>query len=193
MAHCGRWISFFCETRRRFSPTRPINKLPSISIVTPSYNQAAFLDETIRSVLGQKYDGLEYVVIDGGSSDGSVAVLERHAPSLSYWVSEPDGGQYDAIAKGFSKTSGEVMGWLNSDDQYTPWAFSIVGEIFARFPEIEWLTTLYPIWWDQSGRAVHCEPLRGFSRSSCSLGIELPPVFDDPHALRLEFGSKMSI
>lgn len=148
--------------------------LPKISIVTPSYNQADFLEGAIRSVLEQKYPALEYVIIDGGSNDGSRAVLEQHGPSLTYWVSEPDNGQYAAIAKGFARTSGEIMGWLNSDDQYTPWAFSVVGEIFERFPDIEWLTTLYPIWWDHAGRAVHCEPLRGFSRTGFWSGEHLP-------------------
>src|SRR3954464_13703841 len=95
--------------------------LPRISIVTPSFNQARFLPETIRSVLGQNYPDLEYVVIDGGSTDGSAEVIRRHEDRLAQWVSEKDAGQYDAINKGFARTSGEIMGWLNSDDLYTPW------------------------------------------------------------------------
>ena len=92
-----------------------------ISIVTPSYNQAAHLEQTIQSVL-LAADGcgaeLEYVVIDGGSTDGSREILECHAHRFDYWCSEKDGGQYAAINKGFDKTSGEIMGWLNSSDLY---------------------------------------------------------------------------
>jgi len=116
-----------------------------ISIVTPSYNQAAHLEQTIQSVL-LAADGcgaeLEYVVIDGGSTDGSREILERHAHRFVYWCSEKDGGQYAAINKGFDKTTGEIMGWLNSSDLYCPWTLSTVREIFEQFPEVQWITSL---------------------------------------------------
>src|SRR5215212_7784658 len=115
---------------------------PRISIVTPSFNQGRFLRETMQSVLGQGYPNLEYVVIDGGSTDESVDIIRGHEQQLAAWVSEKDAGQYDAINKGFARTSGEVMAWLNSDDKYTPWALPVVGEIFAQLPEVKWLTTL---------------------------------------------------
>ena len=83
--------------------------LPKISIVTPSYNQGRFLEEAMLSVLTQDYPDLEYVVVDGGSTDGSVDLIRRHEERLAYWVSKPDAGQYDALDKGFSKTTGEVM------------------------------------------------------------------------------------
>src|SRR5688572_14472090 len=101
--------------------------------------------------------------MDGGSTDGSVEILKRYTSQLTSWTSEKDDGQYDAIVRGFSKTSGEIMGWINSDDAYVPGSFSIVGEIFGRFPEIEWLTTVYPIHWDERGRAVRVDHLRGFN------------------------------
>ncbi len=145
-----------------------------VSIVTPSFNQGRFLDETIRSVLTQEYDKLEYIVIDGGSSDDSPAILRRYGNRLAYWCSEPDGGQYDAINKGFALTSGEVMGWLNSDDKHTPWTLSVVAEIFETFPEVEWLTSLYPLRWDARGRAVRCSQRAGFSRDSFLAGENLP-------------------
>src|SRR3569832_204801 len=92
-----------------------------VSIVTPSYNQGRYLDETMESVLKQEYAGLEYIVVDGGSKDESPEIIRRHVDRLAYWCSEPDAGQYDAINKGFLQSSGEVMGWLNSDDKHTPW------------------------------------------------------------------------
>jgi len=151
-----------------------IVNLPSISIVTPSFNQAAFLESAIRSVLDQEYPHLEYVVMDGRSSDGSVAILERYGPRFTSWTSEPDGGQYDAVTRGFGRTRGEIMGWLNSDDAYLPGALAVVGEIFAHFPQIEWLTTLFPINWDTRDRAVHQEALRGFSAAALFSGEHLP-------------------
>jgi glycosyltransferase involved in cell wall biosynthesis len=145
-----------------------------ISIVTPSYNQGGFLHETIDSVLSQQDPNLEYVIIDGGSTDGSVDLIKQHARSLTYWVSEPDQGHYDAINKGFSHTTGDIMAWINSDDKYLPGAFSVVRDIFTQFPDIQWLSTVQALGWNANGQATSINFSGGFNRTSFFKGGNLP-------------------
>jgi len=128
----------------------------------------------MASILNQGYPNIEYVVIDGGSTDGSVDVIRKYENRLTYWVSEPDRGHFDALNKGFERTTGEIMAWLNSDDRLTPWALSIVAEILKAFPEVEWLTSVYPLIWDKQGRAVACWDLGGFSKKAFLKGANLP-------------------
>ena len=148
--------------------------LPKISIVTPSFNHAPFLEQTIRSVLDQNYPALEYFVLDGGSGDGSVEIIRKYADRLAYWASEPDGGQYDAINKGFARATGEIMGWLNSDDKHLPWTLHTVAQIFQSFPEAQWLTTLYPLCMDEEGHVVTCREIYSVCRHGFLSGQNLP-------------------
>ena len=113
----------------------PAGSLPRLSIVTPSLNQGRFLEETIRSVLLQGYPDLEYIIMDGGSTDESVEVIRKYEPWLAHWSSGADGGQSCAINKGFERASGEVFGWLNSDDVYAPGALARLAELRAASPD----------------------------------------------------------
>ncbi|MGE0887032.1 MAG: glycosyltransferase family 2 protein [Blastocatellales bacterium] len=118
--------------------------LPKISIITPSYNQAQFLERTMLSVLGQNYPNLEYIVIDGGSTDGSVEIIKKYEHLLAYWVSERDRGQSHALNKGFERASGDIIGWLNSDDLYCAGAFKRVAEACQSQPDTDaWYGGIY--------------------------------------------------
>ncbi len=107
-----------------------------VSIITPSYNQAEYLGQTLRSVIQQAYPNLEYIVVDGGSTDGSVEIIRRYEEHLAWWVSEPDRGQADAINKGLRRASGEIVAWLNSDDLYAPGAVAQAVQVFQNHPEV---------------------------------------------------------
>src|SRR5213596_338381 len=124
---------------------------PSISIVTPSYNQAKFLEATIRSVLDQGYPNLEYIVMDGGSTDGSLEIIRRYEKHLAGWVSEKDGGAADAIAKGFSRATGTILAYLNSDDLYLPGSLHAIGEAM-RDPAVD--VAYGNTYWIDSGGAI---------------------------------------
>lgn len=116
-------------------PGRP--GLPTLSVVTPSFNQAAYLERAILSVLEQDVPATEYRVLDGGSTDGSRAILERYGHRLTEWTCAPDGGQADALASGFSRSTGDVLAWINSDDWYLPGAFRAALEVLARRPDVD--------------------------------------------------------
>ena len=113
---------------------------PKISVVTPSYNQGEFIEEAIRSVLLQDYPNLEYVIIDGGSTDDSVEIIKKYESWLTYWISEPDRGQSHAINKGIARSTGDILFWLNSDDIVLPGAFSTAAELFGQNPDVHIVT-----------------------------------------------------
>lgn len=139
------------------------DKLPDISIVTCSYQQGRFLDATMRSVLDQRHINVEYIVIDGGSTDGSTDIIQRHADQLAYWVSEPDNGQTAALIKGFKHSTAEIQGWLCSDDLLLPGALKTVSLFFASHPEID---AVYgdSLWIDSAGHYLRPKKEIGFNR-----------------------------
>ncbi len=149
-------------------------KYPKLSIVTPSFNQAEFIEATIQSVLSQEYENLEYIIIDGGSTDGSQAIIEKYEKRLAFWCSEPDAGQYDAINKGFSKSTGEIMAWINSDDMYFPWTFRTIASVMSELPAVNWLTTLMPGAWDSAGFCSGFSNIAGYSKDSFLHGCYVP-------------------
>jgi glycosyltransferase involved in cell wall biosynthesis len=117
----------------------PMIKLPKISIITPSFNQGPFIERTILSVLGQEYPSLEYIVMDGGSLDGTIEILRKYEGRLK-WISQKDEGQADAINKGLRMATGDVIAYLNSDDVYQPGTLKKVADHFLAYPETLWLT-----------------------------------------------------
>lgn len=121
-----------------FAKTMPdISDQPTVTIVTPSWNSVEFIERTIRSIVSQTYKNIEFIVVDGGSTDGTLDVLKRHTDEISWWVSEKDNGMYHAINKGLARASGEIVAYLNSDDIYYPETISQVVSIFSECPEAD--------------------------------------------------------
>jgi len=136
---------------------------PKISVVSPSFNQGPFIEQTLQSVLGQHYPNLEYIVIDGGSSDGAKEIIERYSEQLSYWVSEPDQGQTHALVKGFVRATGDILCWLNSDDLFEPDTLRQVAEYFVQHSSVQ---VVYgdALWMDRTGKIVGPKKEHDFNR-----------------------------
>ena len=124
---------------------------PRITIVTPNYNGAKFIEATLRSVICQGYPNLQYIVVDGASSDESMSIIERYRDHIGHIICEPDKGHADALNKGFALADGEILAWLNSDDMYHAWSLFTVAEVFQRFSKVQWIEGA-PIYWDSQGR-----------------------------------------
>jgi glycosyltransferase involved in cell wall biosynthesis len=139
---------------------------PRISLVTPVFNSAKYIEQTIQSVLSQNYPNLEYIIVDGGSTDGTIDIIRQYQDRLTSWISEPDNGMYDALNKGFARTTGEIMGWISATDQYHVGGLAVVGSVFRDLPQVEWIT----------GRAT------GFSEAGMTT-----VVLDIPHWSRFRF------
>ena len=140
-----------------------MSNLPKISVVVPSFNQAQFLELTLRSILDQQYPNLELIVIDGGSTDESPAIIGRYAEQIAYWCSEPDGGQTQGIIKGFTHATGEILCFLNSDDLFESGCLHEVGAFFASHPEADAVfgdTT----WVDADGKPLRLQREIPFNR-----------------------------
>ena len=149
------------------------------SIVTPSFNQGRFLERSMRSVLEQEESDVEYIVVDGGSKDGSVSTIKKYSRRLAYWTSRPDRGYADALNDGFARARGEIMGWLNSDDMLTPWALRVAESVFRALPEVQWITTLYPLVMDEEGMVIASRRAEGYNAKAFyrARNVPLAPGF----------------
>lgn len=142
---------------------------PKISIVTVSFNMVDYIEDTIRSVLDQQYPNLEYIIIDGGSTDGTVDIIKKYEPWLAYWISEPDSGMYDAIQKGFKVSTGEIMAYINSDDKYYTNAFYSAATIFSGNEDVDWILGRATFYNDE-GTIVDVKDMKKWSKFNYYLG-----------------------
>jgi glycosyltransferase involved in cell wall biosynthesis len=126
---------------------------PRIALVTPVLNSGRYIEQTIRSVLVQGYPNLDYFIVDGGSTDRTLDVIRKYENQISGWISEPDNGMYDAINKGFTRTSGEIMGWISATDMLHVGGLLVVGSVFRDLPEVEWILG-WPSLFNEEGMAI---------------------------------------
>jgi hypothetical protein len=139
-------------------------ELPRIALVTPAFNSVRYIEATIQSVLAQNYPNLDYFIVDGGSTDGTIDVIKKYEHLISGWMSEPDRNPYEAINKGFKRTSGEIMGWINSTDMLQVGGLAVVGSVFATLGSVDWITGS-PTYFTEDGMAVVVKCLPRWSRA----------------------------
>jgi O-antigen biosynthesis protein len=137
---------------------------PRITLVTAVYNGERYLEETILSVLHQKYPNLEYIVVNDGSTDGTVEIIKKYEQHLAWWTSQPNAGLYGALNTGFAHSTGEILGWLNANDKLHTNGLFVVGSVFSAFPEVEWITGR-PTVFSDDGMTVQIQDLPRWSRS----------------------------
>ena len=136
---------------------------PRIALVTPVRNSEKYIEATIRSVLMQDYPNLDYFIVDGGSTDKTVDIIRKYDRQLAGWMSEPDNGMYDALNKGFARTTGEIMGWISATDMLQPGGLAVAASVFRDLPGVDWITGR-PIAYSEEGMTVKICPLRRFAR-----------------------------
>jgi glycosyltransferase involved in cell wall biosynthesis len=129
--------------------------LPKITIITPSFNQGQYIEQTITSILDQDYPNLEYIIIDAGSTDETVDIIKKYEHRITYWVSEPDNGQAHAINKGLEKTTGDLVNWINSDDYLEPGALHALAKAYQKYPKGEVFCGYTHCFWDEDGATSH--------------------------------------
>ncbi|MBT4739112.1 MAG: glycosyltransferase [Rhodospirillaceae bacterium] len=133
-----------------------------LCLVTVNYNYAPYLEDCMASIINQRgFDRVDYVVMDAGSTDGSVEIIESHQEKLQHWQSEPDDGMYHGVEAGFAKSDAEIMGWLNSDDMLAPWAIQTALDIFDQLPEVQWITSRYPMQARKDGLVMKADFMPG--------------------------------
>jgi glycosyltransferase involved in cell wall biosynthesis len=137
-----------------------------LTIVTPTFNVAPYIEETIKSVVSQGVEDIEYIIVDGKSTDGTLDKINQYADKISRIISEPDHGTYDAVNKGFSLSSGEIMGWIGGDDYYTKGSLHTVLKTFAQNPGIEWMSSRSSMVADEHGQLILCGSRGGFSKNA---------------------------
>src|SRR3984893_2340924 len=126
---------------------------PRITLVTPVLNSVRYIEQTIQSVISQQYPNLEYFIVDGGSTDGTLDIIRKYERELSAWTSEPDNGMYDALNRGFARSSGEIMGWISATDMLHTRSLFVVGSVFKALTEVEWITAR-PTGFSEEGMTV---------------------------------------